>query len=705
MSHSRLKRFVAYSTYASQPASTKVKKTKRLFLINGLSIKIATKTINMTGKRGGVILGHVLANLCGKINRKKPLPNDGVQPPETLNRCLTTLDITLLGIGHMVGAGIYVLTGTVAKEIAGPGIILSFMLAGLVSMLAAICYAEFGTRIPKAGAAYAYTYIAVGEFWAFIIGWNICLEHMLGAASVARAWSGYVDSLLDGWIKNTTIALMGKGEFYDSDLLAQYPDILACVICLVYAVTMALGVKVTATFNGLLTLVNIGVMSLVICVGFWYADTKNWFQSDGGFLPFGFGGVIAGAATCFYAFVGFDSIATSAEEAKNPASSVPIATLVSLSAVAAGYILVSAALTLMIPTDEINPSASLPEAFGQLGLPWAKFIITIGALCGMTTTLLGSLFALPRCMYAMACDGLLFSCFGKINSFTQVPVLNLISGGIFSALLALIFDLKHLVEFMSIGTLLAYTIVAASVIILRYRPMKPESLIYAPDSSESENMDFEADSLSESSTDTISQTCDLIGGAAAGRLKPKYKWLQPLVGNVDGDRVVTAAVVLFCLFSFGICIQIKVSWTESQMQSSYWTFMFNGFILFLAFACIALISAYNQNTQGLTFKVPLVPILPAISIFSNIALMVHLSFVTWLRFFIWVSLGMLMYFGYGIHHSKQDPENTIYSILRTPPNVKQNVVSAAEQPTTNTNSIWQRFIGRKKLEMEEQVQP
>lgn len=317
----------------------------------------------------------------------------------------------------MVGAGIYVLTGTVAKEIAGPGIILSFMLAGFVSMLAAICYAEFGSRIPKAGSAYAYTYVSIGEFWAFVIGWNIILEHMLGAASVARAWSGYIDSMLDGVIANTTMSI--TGEMHDQ-LFAKYPDVLAFLVCLCYAAALGVGVKATAVFNGILTLVNIAVMGLVITLGFWYADLKNWSNQEGGFLPYGVGGVIAGAATCFYAFVGFDSIATSSEEAKNPTTSIPIATILSLVVVTIGYILVSAALTLMIPIREINPAASLPDAFGELNLHWAKYAISIGALCGMTTTLVGSLFALPRCLYAMASDGLLFSCFGKVNSKTQV---------------------------------------------------------------------------------------------------------------------------------------------------------------------------------------------------------------------------------------------------------------------------------------------
>ncbi|EDW72847.1 uncharacterized protein Dwil_GK17226 [Drosophila willistoni] len=614
------------------------------------------------------ILGHIMSGLCTKMNRTKPVPADVMETP--LKRCLNTFDIALLGIGHMVGAGIYVLTGTVAKEMAGPGIIVSFILAGFVSMLAALCYAEFGTRVPKAGSAYVYTYISMGEFWAFVIGWNILLEHMLGAASVARAWSGYVDSMLGGWIGNTTLAVMGG---IHEPGLAQYPDLLAFLVCILYASALAFGVKATAVFNSLLTLVNIGVMMLVISVGFWYADAKNWSEAEGGFLPYGFGGVIAGAATCFYAFVGFDSIATSGEEAKNPSVSIPIATILSLCVVTVGYILVSAALTLMIPISEINPAASLPEAFGQLDLTWAKYVISIGALCGMTTTLLGSLFALPRCMYAMASDGLLFSCFGRVNSTTQVPLLNLIVSGLLSALLALVFDLAKLVEFMSIGTLLAYTIVSASVIILRYRPLTPRRLeqpIYAPDTPDTaeddDDDDEDEDAVSQSSSidSASSPTSDLIEGALAGRLKSQFRWLEPLLGRFEPGSVVSAAVILFIGLSFAICLQLKVSWTELY-TGTWWALLIYGFIIFAASTCVAIMAVHNQNTRGLNFKVPLVPFVPALGIFCNIMLMVHLDALTWVRFFVWVSIGMVVYFLYGIHHSKEGESCSSYAILMT----------------------------------------
>lgn len=239
--------------------------------------------------------------------------------------------------------------------------------------------------------------------------------------------------------------------------------------------------------------------------------------------------VLAGAATCFYAFVGFDSIAVSGEEAKNPSKSIPIATVVALSIVTIGYILVSATLTLMIPIDQINPSAALPEAFGSLNLEWAKYLISIGALCGMTTTLLGSLYALPRCLYAMASDGLLFSFFGRVNATTQIPLFNLALSGFLSALLALLFDLEKLVEFMSIGTLLAYTIVSASVLVLRYRPIGIEET-HAPDTPGTDEEKYATSSSSSGNTSLAdldaSPSSEILEAALVGRLKPQYRWLS-----------------------------------------------------------------------------------------------------------------------------------------------------------------------------------
>ncbi|XP_017778201.1 PREDICTED: cationic amino acid transporter 4 [Nicrophorus vespilloides] len=609
-----------------------------------------------------MILGHVMSGLCSKMNRTKQLPADVMETP--LNRCLNTFDITLLGVGHMVGAGIYVLTGTVAKEIAGPGIIISFLLAGLASLLSALCYAEFGTRLPKAGSAYVYTYISIGEFWAFVIGWNILLEHMIGAASVARAWSGYVDFLFGGVISNATLSI--TGEMHE-ELLGKYPDLLAFVVCIVYALLLGIGVKGSAIVNSFLTVINLSVMVLVVVVGFYYANEENWTTPKGGFLPYGFSGVLAGAATCFYAFVGFDSIATSGEEAKNPSFSIPMATVLSMGIVTLGYILVCAALTLLVPYYNISDSAALPEAFSGVGMHWVKYAISIGAICGMTTTLFGSLFSLPRCMYAMASDGLLFSFLGDVNSKTQVPLTNLVISGVFSATIALLFDLEKLVEFMSIGTLLAYTIVSASVIILRYRPTLSPSRSILTLGSEM--------SVSTSEPTTPSEIVNM-----AGTLRVKYSWLTPVLGNCEPGSAVSTSVFIYTVFSGALCILIQVS-SRDLSNGIWWTIILAVSFIFIMGACMLVIVAHHQNNEGLRFKVPMVPFLPALSILCNLEFMIHLNILTWLRFFVWMVLGMLVYFLYGIHNSKEGETMSTYSMLMN----SSEAVKEKWGATTRTN--------------------
>uniref|UniRef100_A0A1I7ZPD1 AA_permease_C domain-containing protein n=1 Tax=Steinernema glaseri TaxID=37863 RepID=A0A1I7ZPD1_9BILA len=402
------------------------------------------------------------------------LKNVGDDVMETrMKRCLSTTDITLLGVGHMIGAGIYVLTGSVVRNTAGPSIVLSFILAGFASLLSALCYAEFGARFPKAGSAYTYTYIGVGELWAFIIGWNIILEHMLGAAAVARSWSGYLDSLLGQAIKNSTITNLGHLD--STSFFGDYPDLVAFVVVIVVAVFIALGSKTSTNFNSVFTLINMCVIIFVVGYGMTFADFSLWTGDNpktgvSNFFPMGVNGMIAGAASCFFAYIGFDGLATAGEEAANPSRAIPLATFVSMSIVTTAYVFMSAALTLMVPYTDVHPTAAFSDAFEKRGAVWAKYAVSLGALSGMTTSLVGSMFALPRCVYAMAQDGLIFKTFAHINEKTKVPVNAVVVFGAATAIIALLFDIETLVEFLSIGTLMAYTIVSACVIILRYRP-------------------------------------------------------------------------------------------------------------------------------------------------------------------------------------------------------------------------------------------
>ncbi|XP_049475695.1 cationic amino acid transporter 4 isoform X2 [Panthera uncia] len=411
-----------------------------------------------------------LVRFCQKLNRLKPLEESTMET--SLRRCLSTLDLTLLGVGGMVGSGLYVLTGTVAKQMAGPAVLLSFAVAAVASLLSALCYAEFGARLPRTGSAYLFTYVSMGELWAFLIGWNVLLEYLIGGAAVARAWSGYLDAMFNHRIHNFTEAYVGTWQV---PLLAHYPDFLAAGIIILASVFISCGARVSSWLNHTFSVVSLVIILFIIILGFILARPHNWSAEEGGFAPFGFSGIMAGTATCFYAFVGFDVIAASSEEARNPKQAVPVAITISLGLAAGAYILVSTVLTLMVPWHSLDPDSALADAFYRRGYSWAGFIVAAGSICAMNTVLLSSLFSLPRIVYAMAVDGLFFQVFARVHPRTQVPMAGILVFGGLMTCLALLLDLEALVQFLSIGTLLAYTFVATSIIVLRFQRAPPSS--------------------------------------------------------------------------------------------------------------------------------------------------------------------------------------------------------------------------------------
>ncbi|XP_077570483.1 cationic amino acid transporter 4 [Stigmatopora nigra] len=601
--------------------------------------------------------------LCQKLNRLKTLEDDMMAT--SLKRCLSTLDLTLLGVGGMVGSGLYVLTGTLAKDIVGPAVIVSFIFAGFASLLAAFCYAEFGARIPKTGSAYMFTYVSVGEVWAFLIGWNVILENMIGGAAVARAWSGYLDSIFNHAIQNFTETHVMR---WDVPFLAHYPDLLAAGILVVASLFISFGVQVSSYLNHIFSTISMCVIVFILIFGFMLAEPVNWSQKEGGFAPFGWSGILAGSATCFYAFVGFDVIASSSEEAKNPQKAVPVATAISLALAAAAYILVSTVLTLMVPWRTLDPNSALSDAFFRRGYSWAGVIVAVGSICAMNTVLLCNLFSLPRIVYAMAEDGLFFAIFARVNPTTKVPVNAILVFGFLMATMSLVFDLEALVQFLSIGTLLAYTFVAASVIVLRFQPERKTTKGTSSTSpnpngepsaapSERQNISEDGEELKqyESFSDKIQLVERQKNGERRGPGQLKVFW-EPYLGRLMGDckpgEVVAIGVLGLIVSAVSFCGVLVFG--LAHLQLPYWSYGSLLVVFSLAYVvCLVVIWAHEPQTNTKTFQVPLVPLVPGVSILFNVFLMLKLSYLTWIRFTIWIAIGLVVYFGYGIWHSKE----------------------------------------------------
>ncbi|KAJ1366944.1 hypothetical protein KIN20_027751 [Parelaphostrongylus tenuis] len=536
-----------------------------------------------------------------------------------LKRCLGVMDVTFLAVGQMVGAGIYVLAGPVIQTQTGPSIIISFLCAGFAALMSAFSYAEFGARYPRAGSAYTYTYVGIGELWAFMIGWTVILEYMIGNAAVARSWSAYLDSLVNGAISNFTLGTIGSlssGEGF----FGRYPDVLSFLLICVVAVIVALGSKSSTNVNNIFVVLNIAMISFVTIYGLTYADFSLWTGSDENgrsrFFPFGIGGTLSGAATCFFAFIGFEILATAGEEAKNPKRTIPIATFVCLSLVTLLYIMICSALTLMVPYDQVSSDAAFAAAFELKGATLAKYVITIGALAGMFNNLVSGAYALPRCVYAMADDGLIFLCLARINKRTQVPLIAIIVFTILNAVVALVFDLTALVEFLSIGTLLAYSVVSACVLILRHQP--------APIDENNEMLDN------------------------GGRIK---SWVpfRNFWGKLPQGRTISLAVVTLIVGYFWFAFTVRFGMSSPTFAYSI-SLGLSGFLILAAFLFIC---GHEQNSLELNFRVPLVPFVPCLGLLINVFMMTYLDYLTWIRFLIWTSLGLAIYFFYGIRHSEE----------------------------------------------------
>ena len=437
-----------------------------------------------------------------------------------LKKVLSPFELTLLGIGAIIGTGIFVVTGIVAADYSGPALVVSFIISGIVCAFAALCYAEFAAMVPVAGSAYTYGYASLGEIWAWIIGWDLILEYSVSIAAVAVGWSGYMTTLLSG-----AGIVLPQALINPPGLNGGILNLPAIFIILAVTGLLMIGVKESARVNTVIVLVKISVILLFLFLAFSHINPVNWTP----FMPFGWTGVITGAAIVFFAYIGFDAVSTAAEEVQDPQKNLPIGIIGSLIVATVLYIAVSAVLTGIVPYFRFHgTSAPVAFALGEIGIGWGSALVAVGAICGITSVLIVLLYGQTRIFFAMSRDGLLPGMFRELHPVYRTPVKVTMLVGFVTAMIAGLLPLETIAELVNIGTLAAFIIVSLGIIVLR-------------------------------------------------RTRP------------DLER---------------------------------------------------------------PFRCPFVPVVPALCIISCTILIIMLPQVTHLRFVIWLCLGLVVYFAYGVHHSR-----------------------------------------------------
>ncbi|XP_043716510.1 cationic amino acid transporter 9, chloroplastic-like isoform X1 [Telopea speciosissima] len=534
--------------------------------------------------------------------RSKPLVSSSLDTTvhtssgEVLVRRLGLFDLILLGIGASIGAGIFVVTGTVARD-AGPAVTVSFILAGASCVLNALCYAELASRFPAVvGGAYLYSYTAFNELTAFLVFGQLMLDYHIGAASIARSLANYFVNILELFplFKNHIPSWIGHGgkEFFGGTLSI---NILAPILLAVLTIILCLGVRESSALNSIMTTTKIIIVLLVIVVGSFKVDVSNWSP----FAPNGFKAVMTGATVVFFAYVGFDAVANSAEESKKPQRDLPIGILGSLLACAILYVAVCLVITGMVPYKFLGEDAPLSEAFASKGLKWVTILISIGAVAGLTTTLLVGLYVQSRLYFGLGRDGLLPSIFAKVHPTRHTPIHSQVWVGVVAGILGGLFNVHVLSHILSVGSLTGYSVVSACVVSLRWKD-KASSLVSSRWIS----------NWQEGVMCLVAVACSGFVAGLCYRFDALIWLLVPIITGILG------AVALY--------------YRQAYMEAS-------------GFSC------------------PGVPIVPVACIFFNIFLFAQLHYEAWIRFVILSIVSVGIYAFYGQYHA--DPVSSKEKII------------------------------------------
>ncbi|KAK9986847.1 hypothetical protein SO802_031798 [Lithocarpus litseifolius] len=570
-----------------------------------------------------------------------------------LARKLSAVDLVAIGVGATVGAGVYILVGTVAREHSGPALTISFLIAGIAAALSAFCYAELACRCPSAGSAYHYTYICVGEGFAWLVGWALILEYTIGSSAVARGIT-------------PNLALFFGGEEKLPAFLARHTipglgvvvDPCAAVLILIVTMLLCIGIKESTLAQTIVTTVNVSALLFIIIAGGYLGFKTGWigYEIPSGYFKFGVNGMFTGSAIVFFSYIGFDSVSSTAEEVKNPQSDLPLGIALALSICCILYMLVSVVIVGLVPYYDLDPYTPISSAFASYGVQRAVYIITAGAVTALCSSLLGSLLPQPRVLMAMARDGLLPSFFSDINECTLVPVKSTITTGVFAAVLAFFMDVSQLAGMVSVGTLLAFTTVAVSVLILRYVPPDevplPSSLQKSIDTLSSRC----SDNIQEINNNNLKDLAGSFGSKGDALLRNPLIEKGVVAQDVQKEqmrrKIAAWTIALLCI---GVLILASSASAEFLPSILRFTLCGVGGVLLLCslivLACIEQDDARHGFGHTGGFICPFVPFLPAACILVNTYLLIDLGAATWIRVSVWLVIGAMVYIFYSRTHS------------------------------------------------------
>ncbi|XP_020961256.1 cationic amino acid transporter 2, vacuolar-like [Arachis ipaensis] len=536
------------------------------------------------------------------FTRRKQVDSVEVETKGLLAKELTVPHLIAIGVGSTIGAGVYVLVGTVAREEAGPALTISFLLAGIAAALSAFCYAELASRCPSAGSAYHYSYICLGEGVAWLIGWALILEYTIGSATVARGITPNLAALIGGADKLPIF--LSRQHIPGIDIIVD-----PCAAILVFIITalLCIGIKEIAVVQGTITSINVCALLFVVTAGSYLGFKFGWVGYDlhNGYFPFGVDGMLAGSATVFFAYIGFDAIASTAEEVKNPQRNLPLGIGGALFLCCGLYMMISIVVVGLVPYYAIDPDTPISSAFAKHGMHWAAYIINAGAFTALCSALMGGILPQPRILMAMARDGLLPPFFSDINKHTQIPVKSTIVTGLGAAILAFFMEVSELAGMASHICVLCCQIMT----IYNYFIVIFELLFI-------------------------------------------YLFLCVDVNNENRRRVAGRMIALTCLGAF------VLTYSSSNLSlHSFVRFTLCGVGGITLLSTLAFLSSMEQDDASQNFGhsggfvCPFVPLLPIVSILINSYLLVNLSMGTWLRVSVWLAGGVLVYAFYGRTHS------------------------------------------------------